>query len=522
MSRSNKNQMENELYIVYKDVNERLNRATKEYLELKFNCKQERELENKLSELEKEIDKLKKDSEKAGKKSDKTLEERIERLENKIEDNLKKAQYSLKVLSNNEIKNRTKKKLKSKSLDQNEKEMKIKEKIEINEQVKNELEKLKKEKEELIKQQEEAEEGLKKYYLNKSIVGKNDLSGNRFCNCYYQYLGMTKGSIREEINNTYIKDPTEEEIMKTEKIKLQEEVIKNLTLLIIIENRLAHDSDDKNKEHYKVKHKTMEELITALYIRENICEEEQKNKYSYGIIKDEKDEDIFCIDSPGIGQVVVHFGSDENKNKVLKNAHRKVKRILENTPKLDKIRKEELRKLGEDANNIIPEYTGYHFEKFTSMPILKKIDKEELKRLREENRISERDYRILKALEKLEMPILKEDCKQKIKQLAENGNINLREYYTLAVIGGFGKKELEQIANKTREHTKNKTILKNKARGNINREEKVPKTERRRVDVQVIGETCLNETDIIEREEVSKHEERKIIIDRKENIGIRA
>ena len=82
----------------------------------------------------------------------------------------------------------------------------------------------------------------------------------------------------------------------------------------------------------------------------------------------------------------------------------------------------------------------------------------------------------------------------------KEGRQNLRELYTLEIVGDWGKKELQSIAKRMRDGVENRE----------HKNDTVAK-DRKSVDTDAIGKSCLNQTSVEERRAVDKHEK-----DRKE------
>lgn len=220
--------------------------------------------------------------------------------------------------------------------------------------------------------------------------------------------------------------------------------ITNMTLLMLMSNRLAKDYRYKNNKNLSAdeqklckknestllrwKDLSMKDLIASLYIL-NQTEPDYKDFFSYGYRKDAIGNDSFVIDLPYFGQVCVHFGN--KMHSTLYNAQETAIGILESKLELGQISQEDLEKFKNELNTnpILPDYTGKLYEYTAGLPIEY-----------EGNRI--KDMKKNLNLDKK----LPEDIKEKdIIKIWQSG-LNCREAYYFAIKLGLSKKQLEKVA----------------------------------------------------------------------------
>lgn len=162
--------------------------------------------------------------------------------------------------------------------------------------------------------------------------------------------------------------------------------ITNMALLVYLSNHLskqykekAHGESEYNKfEVFKKnekalltwKHISLCNVISAIYVLENTSDE-YKDYFSYGERLDDKNKPSFVIDLPYIGQICVHFGSEEKKNVVIETANNTVKSILQKKNELGQITEEQRQNiLGKlERDGVLPEYEGRLYEYVGAFPM---------------------------------------------------------------------------------------------------------------------------------------------------------
>ena len=222
--------------------------------------------------------------------------------------------------------------------------------------------------------------------------------------------------------------------------------ITNMALLIYLSNilskecksRFIKEQDPNTKKiikktermFYEWKDIGLTDIIAATYVLSKTSKEYQ-NYFSYGSSVDEDNQPTFIMDVPYIGQIGVHFGWEERKKIIEKNAKESVKTILEEKLKLGQITKEQLEKITSDLDKegVLPEYEGKLYEYVGATPI---------------EYIGKNIKRIRKMIDnKPPEEITSEDISK-----LRNCGLNSRELYYLFIKIGASKELLCEISGK--------------------------------------------------------------------------
>ena len=198
--------------------------------------------------------------------------------------------------------------------------------------------------------------------------------------------GLNPNELLDEIKDSYLRRDYLEGEIGTIDGEEQYDGIFNMTLYMLISNRLAKhyayeiknnsNLDVSTKEMYDKKIKyfmsekrsALTELISSLYIYK---ETENDNDFFYGHFLDINDADAFVIDLPAYGQIAVHFGSNSNLEHVQHLALQNVQLILKRKLEQGQITKNQYNEIMQKSNNtgILPEYSGKLYEHSSAIPL---------------------------------------------------------------------------------------------------------------------------------------------------------
>lgn len=126
----------------------------------------------------------------------------------------------------------------------------------------------------------------------------------------------------------------------------------------------------EEKKCYQWKHNALTDIIASTFIYKELFED-CKDTLSYGYRDDDDGNPSFVIDVPIRGQLCVHFGWEENKNMILKNATEIVESVVEKRLNDKTITEEEGKRLlgNLKKEGILPEYEGKLYEYVGATPI---------------------------------------------------------------------------------------------------------------------------------------------------------
>lgn len=319
--------------------------------------------------------------------------------------------------------------------------------------------------------------------------------------------GLSPKELIAEIRDSYLRRDYLEGEVGTIDGEEQYDGIFNIALSMLISNRLAKwykyeiekksnldkttkaEYEEKIKKFMSEKKQSAMQLMYSLFIYKETVND---NDFFYGHSLDINDKDTFVIDLPVYGQISVHFGSAGYLDHIKHLASNNIKLILEKKLKLGQITKKEYNKLKNkvDDDEIFPEYTGKLYEHSSAIPI------------DYQGRNFKRAQKDLKLSKKMIVDYTEED----IERISKNKKYNSRELYFWAVKSDFSKKQLEQLSAYLQE------------RDNIALSKIPNKTIKKTIDVQSVGKKVVSSTTAEERKQVSSHESKIYIVDRRKNI----
>ena len=260
-------------------------------------------------------------------------------------------------------------------------------------------------------------------------------------------IEIPEDNIKDVLKHEYTNNSTTKGEIGTIPIEDQVYQIKNITLLMLMSNRLAKlygkklenaCLDEQKRQTYEknqnelltLKHNITSDLIASLYIIRKTGDKEYTDLFLYGENRKEGEQDSFVIDLPYVGQISVHYGY--HKKHIIEEARDKVISILERKMELGQIEKEEFGKLKRELEEgkVLPMYRGNIYEYVSGLPIeyIGKNTKEKIKQLGLDKKLPE------------------EITHKDINKMIEGG-LNEREAYYLAVKLGFPKLQLQKVIN---------------------------------------------------------------------------
>lgn len=326
--------------------------------------------------------------------------------------------------------------------------------------------------------------------------------------------GLNPNELLDEIKDSYLRRDYLEGEIGTIDGEEQYDGIFNMTLYMLISNRLAKhyayeiknnsNLDVSTKEMYDKKIKyfmsekrsALTELISSLYIYK---ETENDNDFFYGHFLDINDADAFVIDLPAYGQIAVHFGSNSNLEHVQHLALQNVQLILKRKLEQGQITKNQYNEIMQKSNNtgILPEYSGKLYEHSSAIP----LDYQGRNFVR-----TQKDLCLSKKL------ITDYDTSD-IERISRNKIYNSRELYYWAIRSDFSKQQLEKLSALLQE--RDAKALNNSSNARLkHRQIDLASSESisKLIDSKSMGRKAVSETTASERKVVAEHEKPKRIV----------
>lgn len=250
-----------------------------------------------------------------------------------------------------------------------------------------------------------------------------------------------------EIKDSYLsRDYLEGEIGLTDG-QSQYDGIFNIALYMLTSNRLAklykyssseyteldEDTSLSHSQKYKnlisKKQDAIIKLIYSLYI---YSETENDNDFFYGYSTDASGNSILVIDLPVYGQISVHFGSEENFERLKYVAKKCVNLTLEKKLELGQITDEQFTKIMDKANSegIFPLYTGKLYEYSSAFPL----------------DYCGKKFEIAQKKLKLSSKMVTDISDNDIKRISQDRKYNSRELYYFAIKSDFSKRHLKKLS----------------------------------------------------------------------------
>lgn len=333
--------------------------------------------------------------------------------------------------------------------------------------------------------------------------------------------GLNSSELLNEIKDSYLRRDYLEGEIGTIDGEEQYDGIFNMTLYMLISNRLAKhyayeiennsNLNSSTKEMYEKKIKyfmsekksALTQLITSLYVYK---ETENDNDFFYGHFLDFNDADAFVIDLPAYGQIAVHFGSKSNLDHIQHLANENIQVILNKKLKLGQITKDQYNKINQNSNDngILPEYSGKLYEHSSAIP----LDYQGRNFVR-----TKKDLCLSKKL------ITDYDTSD-IERISRNKIYNSRELYYWAIRSDFSKQQLEKLSSLLQERDA-KAL--NNSSNNRSKPRKIDLASSESIAALInsksMGKKAVSETTASERKTVSEHEKKKkiVIIDNRRN-----